>query len=124
MTPEGVEVPRSLVDEEMQEKLKQMPKQVQPATPKGPDCKWRYMWRVGPRPSQTSFKVFFFVFAFRNLTFRLSMFVLILFLFCFVLLQELNAEPVVPEGFPEWKETMDSWGYKMISAIEVSRIAQ
>ncbi|XP_062000903.1 uncharacterized protein LOC133718111 [Rosa rugosa] len=87
VTPEGVEVPRSLVDEEMQEKLKQMPKQVQPSTPKGPDCKWRYMWRVGPRPSKTRF-------------------------------QELNAEPVVPEGFPEWKETMDSWGYKMISAIE------
>jgi len=35
-------------------------------------------------------------------------------------MQELNAEPVIPEGFPEWKETMDSWGYKMIAAIEVS----
>ncbi|XP_060208739.1 uncharacterized protein LOC132636075 isoform X2 [Lycium barbarum] len=32
--------------------------------------------------------------------------------------QELNSEPVIPEGFPEWKSTMDSWGYKMISAIE------
>lgn len=36
-------------------------------------------------------------------------------------MQELNSEPVIPEGFPEWKDTMDSWGYKMISAIEVSR---
>ncbi|GMP62549.1 hypothetical protein CsSME_00024614 [Camellia sinensis var. sinensis] len=53
----------------------------------GPDPKWRYMWRVGPRPSNTRF-------------------------------QELNAEPVIPEGFLEWKDTMDSWGYKMISAIE------
>ncbi|EEF49197.1 uncharacterized protein LOC8287550 [Ricinus communis] len=87
VTPEGVEVPRSLVDEEMQEKLKAMPKQFQPSTPKGPDRKWRYMWRVGSRPSNTRFK-------------------------------ELNSEPVVPEGFPEWKETMDSWGHKMISAIE------
>lgn len=34
--------------------------------------------------------------------------------------QELNAEPVIPEGFPEWKDTMDSWGVKMISAIEAS----
>ncbi|MBA0825725.1 hypothetical protein Goarm_010646, partial [Gossypium armourianum] len=84
---QGVEVPRSLVDEEMQEKLRAMPKEHQPLTPKGPDPKWRYMWRVGPRPSKTRF-------------------------------QELNSEPVIPEGFPEWKETMDSWGYKMISAIE------
>ncbi|XP_050386093.1 uncharacterized protein LOC126802494 [Argentina anserina] len=87
VTPEGVEVPRSLVDEEMQQRLKEMPEQVQPATPKGPDCKWRYMWRVGPRPSNTRF-------------------------------QELNADPVVPEGFPEWRETMDSWGCKMISALQ------
>ncbi|KAK9017691.1 hypothetical protein V6N11_000697 [Hibiscus sabdariffa] len=89
VTPEGVEVPRSLVDEEMQEKLRAMPKENQPSTPKGPDPKWRYMWRVGPRPLKTRF-------------------------------QELNSEPVIPEGFPEWKETMDSWGYKMISAIEAS----
>ncbi|XP_058073522.1 uncharacterized protein LOC131222472 [Magnolia sinica] len=87
VTPEGVEVPRSLVDEEMQEKIKSMQKEFQPSTPMGPDLKWRYMWRVGPRPSTTRF-------------------------------QELNSEPVIPEGFPQWKETMDSWGYKMISAIE------
>ncbi|ESQ32510.1 hypothetical protein EUTSA_v10004473mg [Eutrema salsugineum] len=88
VTPEGVEVPRSLVDEEMQEKFKTMPEEYKPHTPKGPDHKWRYMWRVGPRPSDTRFK-------------------------------ELNSEPVIPEGFPEWKEIMDSWGYKMISAVEV-----
>ncbi|XP_044491134.1 uncharacterized protein LOC123215127 isoform X2 [Mangifera indica] len=88
VTPEGVEVPRSLVDEEMQGKLKAMPKEFQPSLPTGPDPKWRYMWRVGPRPLNTRF-------------------------------QELNSEPVIPEGFPEWKDTMDSWGYKMISAIEV-----
>ncbi|KAF8395877.1 hypothetical protein HHK36_019832 [Tetracentron sinense] len=88
VTPEGVEIPRSLVDEEMQQELRAMPKEFQPYTPTGPDPKWRYMWRVGPRPSNTCF-------------------------------QELNSEPVIPEGFPEWKETMDSWGYKMISAIEV-----
>ncbi|XP_040995322.1 uncharacterized protein LOC121241564 [Juglans microcarpa x Juglans regia] len=88
VTPEGVEIPRSLVDEEMQEKLKAMPREFQPATLVGPDRKWRYMWRVGPRPLNTRF-------------------------------QELNSEPVIPEGFPQWKDTMDSWGYKMISAIEV-----
>ncbi|KAL2478469.1 2-oxoglutarate (2OG) and Fe(II)-dependent oxygenase superfamily protein [Forsythia ovata] len=87
VTPEGVEVPRSLVDEEIQEKLRAMPIEFQPFTPTGPDPKWRYMWRVGPRPSNTHFK-------------------------------ELNSEPVIPEGFPDWKDTMDSWGHKMISAIE------
>ncbi|KAG8391294.1 hypothetical protein BUALT_Bualt01G0173000 [Buddleja alternifolia] len=87
VTPEGVEVPRSLVDEEMQEKLRAMPTEFQPSTPTGPDPKWRYMWRVGPRPSNTRFK-------------------------------ELNSEPVIPEGFPEWRDTMDSWGNKMIAAIE------
>lgn len=87
VTPEGVEVPKSLVDEELQEKIRAMPKEFQPLLPKGPDPKWRYMWRVGPRPSNTRFK-------------------------------ELNSEPVIPEGFPEWKDTMDSWGFKMISAIE------
>ncbi|KAL0397536.1 UNVERIFIED_CONTAM: hypothetical protein Scaly_0202000 [Sesamum calycinum] len=72
VTPEGVEVPRSLVDAEMQQKLRSMPKEFQPSTPSGPDPKWRYMWR----------------------------------------------ELCHTEGFPEWQETMDSWGYKMISAIE------
>ncbi|MED6171807.1 hypothetical protein PIB30_044225 [Stylosanthes scabra] len=88
VTPEKVEVPRSLVDEEMQAKLKAMPKEYQPHAPVGPDLKWRYFWRIGPRPTNTRFK-------------------------------ELNAEPVIPEGFSEWKETMDSWGNKMIAAIEV-----
>ncbi|KAK3409144.1 hypothetical protein EUGRSUZ_J01253 [Eucalyptus grandis] len=87
VTPEGIEVPKSLVDEEIQEKLKAMPEEVRPAIPKGPDLKWRYMWRVGPQPSNTRF-------------------------------QELNSEPVIPDGFPEWKETMDAWGYKMKSAVE------
>ncbi|CAN4125136.1 unnamed protein product [Withania somnifera] len=87
VTPEGVEVPRSLVDEEMKEKLKAMPIEYQPSSPSGPDPKWRYMWRVGPRPRITRFK-------------------------------ELNSEPVIPEGFPEWECSMDSWGCKMISAIE------
>ncbi|CAA3012355.1 Iron ascorbate family oxidoreductase [Olea europaea subsp. europaea] len=87
VTPEGVEVPRSLVDEEIHEKLRAMPLEFQPSALTGPDPKWRFMWRVGPRPSNTRFK-------------------------------ELNSEPVIPEGFPEWEDTMNSWGHKMISAIE------
>jgi hypothetical protein len=41
----------------MQEKINKMPKECQPTIPSGPDPKWRYMWRVGPRPSITRFKV-------------------------------------------------------------------
>jgi hypothetical protein len=36
-----------------------------------------------------------------------------------LVLQELNAESVIPEGFPEWAETMNSWGSKLIAAVEV-----
>lgn len=34
-------------------------------------------------------------------------------------MQELNAEPVVPDGFPEWVTIMNGWGRKMIAAVEV-----
>ncbi|KDP43434.1 hypothetical protein JCGZ_16721 [Jatropha curcas] len=35
-----------------------------------------------------------------------------------------NLEPPIPEGFPEWKQVMDSWGYKMVNAVEaVSELA-
>lgn len=33
--------------------------------------------------------------------------------------QELNAAPVVPKAIPEWTSTMDSWGGKLVSALEV-----
>ncbi|XP_030965462.1 uncharacterized protein LOC115986499 [Quercus lobata] len=33
--------------------------------------------------------------------------------------KELNGGPVIPESFPGWTETMNSWGYKMIAATEV-----
>ena len=59
ITPEKVEVPRAMVDEKLQEKIRAMcnSKESQPATLTGPDLKWRYMWSVGPRPSKTQFKV-------------------------------------------------------------------
>uniref|UniRef100_A0A7N0V2T1 Non-haem dioxygenase N-terminal domain-containing protein n=1 Tax=Kalanchoe fedtschenkoi TaxID=63787 RepID=A0A7N0V2T1_KALFE len=86
--PEGVEVPRVLVDRAMQEELERVSDDAKPIIPKGPDNKCRYMWRIGARPLVTRFK-------------------------------ELNSDPVIPEGFDEWKETMNSWGYKIISTVEV-----
>ena len=37
----------------------------------------------------------------------------------FLIVQELNAEPVIPEGFPDWVDIMNGWGSKMIAAVEV-----
>eukprot|EP00252_Welwitschia_mirabilis_P024253 TRINITY_DN7130_c0_g1_i3.p1 TRINITY_DN7130_c0_g1~~TRINITY_DN7130_c0_g1_i3.p1 ORF type:complete len:391 (+),score=62.12 TRINITY_DN7130_c0_g1_i3:157-1173(+) len=88
VTPEGVERPRLLFDVDMQRKISEMPEEDRPHIPLGADPKWRYMWRVGPRPLETRFK-------------------------------ELNADPVIPEGFTEWEDTMNGWGSKMISAVEV-----
>jgi isopenicillin N synthase-like dioxygenase len=30
---------------------------------------------------------------------------------------QMNADPVIPPEFPEWKDTMDMWGGKMINAV-------
>ncbi|KAF5782654.1 putative oxoglutarate/iron-dependent dioxygenase, isopenicillin N synthase [Helianthus annuus] len=86
-TPGGLEVPRSLAVPDMLEKARELPKEHQPLIPTGADLKWRYMWRIGPRPSVTRF-------------------------------QDLNSDHIVPEGFPDWEETMNSWGYKLLSAVE------
>lgn len=29
----------------------------------------------------------------------------------------MNAEPVIPKGFPEWSEVMDMWGNKMLATL-------
>ncbi|KAJ6648473.1 hypothetical protein Bhyg_03703, partial [Pseudolycoriella hygida] len=31
--------------------------------------------------------------------------------------KELNAEPVIPKGFPEWSNVMNTWGYKMLATL-------
>eukprot|EP00976_Prorocentrum_cordatum_P099201 1191746-Prorocentrum_minimum.AAC.3 len=43
--------------------------------PTGPDPKWRYFWRAGERPDPSQTKF-----------------------------AELNADPVIPQGIPEWCE--------------------
>jgi isopenicillin N synthase-like dioxygenase len=85
VTPAGVERPRSRIAER-----ERMVGENSPLTPvePGADPKWRFFWRVGPRPpvGTTQFP-------------------------------ELNAEQVVPKGFPEWSATMDSWGHNMLQAL-------
>ena len=41
----------------------------------------------------------------------------------FLVVQELNAEPVIPEGFPDWVDIMNGWGSKMIAAVEVGHLS-
>ncbi|GFR49190.1 hypothetical protein Agub_g11214, partial [Astrephomene gubernaculifera] len=72
VTPCGTEVPRCLVDTQMQDQLRKLSGANRATVPSGPDLKWRYFWRVGERPATTQFP-------------------------------ELNSEPVVPAGFPEWQ---------------------
>ena len=57
MTPGGVELPRSAVDKDMEMAASLLPEGSRPCIPTGPDRKWRYMWRIGPRPPQTKFQV-------------------------------------------------------------------
>ena len=56
-TPEGVELPRSAVDSSVCADLDSLSEENRPQLPTGPDPKWRYMWRVGPRPGKTRFQV-------------------------------------------------------------------
>ena len=79
--------------------------------PSGPDPKWRFFWRVGPRPAAGSTRY-----------------------------AELNAAPVIPkarssvgcfvrgaahapggpldlQAFPQWTAVMDSWGQHMLNAV-------
>ncbi|KAK4523490.1 hypothetical protein GAYE_PCTG60G1386 [Galdieria yellowstonensis] len=79
VTPEFTEEPRdnSAYAEKLSTKNKPTPFQ-------GKDCKWRFQWRMGPRPECSKYP-------------------------------ELEAEPVIPQGFPEWPTIMNTWGEKLLA---------
>ena len=54
-TPEGVEVPRCMADPSCLKEIANMPPEHRATVPPGADPKWRFMWRVGPRPASTQF---------------------------------------------------------------------
>eukprot|EP00850_Spirogloea_muscicola_P000445 SM000002S05525 [mRNA] locus=s2:598392:600662:+ [translate_table: standard] len=122
-TPDGVETPRSAVDPELRAAMAAAAPPHCPALPSGADPKWRYMWRVGPRPAITRFQVPPTSYSHNATPFpchllpRLPLSSLPANRRAAVL-QELNAEPVVPDGFPDWEVVMDTWGAKMIAAVE------
>lgn len=55
VTPEGIEKPRCLADPDSVASVSQQPEEHRATLPEGPDAKWRFFWRVGPRPQQTQF---------------------------------------------------------------------
>ena len=56
VTPEGVEEPRCIVDPACLETIKDQAPGHRATVPTGPDPKWRFMWRLGPRPNVTDFQ--------------------------------------------------------------------
>lgn len=89
-TPEGTERPRVLHDATLLRDIQNLPDDAKPLLPTGADCKWRFMWRVGPRPTPGTTQY-----------------------------PELNAAPVIPAAFPEWQAILDGWGHKMLAAVQV-----
>lgn len=89
VTPENVECAKCAKDPTCLASIDAMPTVHRPHKPTKADPKWRFFWRVGPRPTTSDFP-------------------------------EQNLEPVRPQAFPEWSQTMDAWGAKMLSALETT----
>ena len=95
VTPAGVEFPRCATDEACLESIKSMPEEHRAQMPTGKDPKWRYMWRVGARPTETRFEE----------------------------LNEAPVIPSSMDA-EEWTGTMDMWGGKMMACVRsVSEMA-
>ena len=47
VTPEGIEIPRSLWDERIRSSIVEADEADRPQLPLGPDLKWRYFWPIG-----------------------------------------------------------------------------
>lgn len=90
VTPEGVEVPRFLRDPRALSEVNRWPPEHRPVIPRGPDPKWRFFWRIGPRPAETLYAEL-----------------------------NAEAVVPQGEGFGDWREVMDGWGGKLLGTLEV-----
>ena len=54
-TPDGVEVPRCVIDPDCLRTIEQQLPGHRATIPPGADPKWRFFWRLGPRPAHTQF---------------------------------------------------------------------
>ena len=103
--------PSRQVDPDFARVVQAQPEEHRATMPRGPDPKWRFFWRVGPRPAAGSTRY-----------------------------AELNAAPVIPkarslcyfsrafaaanalrcrdwQAFPQWAEVMEAWGCHMMNAV-------
>lgn len=91
VTPNGVERPRLNETWVQSIEASERPVSVDAVASRLKDPKWRFFWRVGPRPAagQTAFP-------------------------------QLNAPQIVPEAFEnEWAVTMDGFGQQLFATIEI-----
>jgi len=56
VTPDNTEVPRCIADPNCQNIIEKLAPESRPQPLIGADAKWRFFWRIGPRPQQTKFK--------------------------------------------------------------------
>lgn len=92
VTPDHIELPR--VNEDFVSKLAppHLPVSASSVLAREKDPKWRFFWRIGARPAEGATRF-----------------------------PQLNAPQVVPSAFAdEWAPTMDAFGERMLSAVELS----
>lgn len=90
VTPEGVETAQCAKDPKCLAAIDAMPESDRPLTPKVADPKWRFFWRVGPRPDDSKFPDF-------N-----------------------APPVVPAAFADEWAETCDGWGNKTLAALQAT----
>eukprot|EP00419_Tripos_fusus_P024854 CAMPEP_0172708498 /NCGR_PEP_ID=MMETSP1074-20121228/51153_1 /TAXON_ID=2916 /ORGANISM="Ceratium fusus, Strain PA161109" /LENGTH=408 /DNA_ID=CAMNT_0013531483 /DNA_START=72 /DNA_END=1298 /DNA_ORIENTATION=+ len=88
VTPDGVETAKCAKDPKCLEQIDTMPEEHRPEVPKVADPKWRFFWRVGPRPDNTKFA---------DLN---------------------APPVVPEAFGQEWKDTLDHWGNKTLGALQ------
>ena len=55
VTPENIECAKCAKDPKCLQTIDQMPAEHRPHKPTSPDPKWRFFWRIGPRPAKSAF---------------------------------------------------------------------
>jgi len=88
VTPDGVETAKCAKDPKCIEQISTMAEENRPEVPKVADPKWRFFWRVGPRPENTKFA---------DLN---------------------APPVVPEAFTQEWKDTLDHWGNKTLGALQ------
>lgn len=90
MTPGGIEKPRCLSDNgEILSRTCDVRDGDKPVVPVGTDSKWRFMWRIGPRPDKTEYPAL-------N-----------------------GEQVCPAEGFPEWSTVMTSFGQSILDSVRL-----